>query len=286
MVRRVKLGVDIPNYGYFGDPRRIADFARRAEDAGWDGLSLWDHIYIEPGNVVADPWVALAAAATVTKRISLQMLVTPTPRRRPWKLARECVSLDQLSNGRFVFGVGIGNPPGPEFGVFGDPTDDRRRGEMLDESLAILTGLWSGDTFSHDGDHYRLEEVQFLPTPVQRPRIPIWAAGVWPRKKPFRRAAQWDGVAAIAVDDEGDFRDVTLQDVKDIRAYIDAHRQSGEPYDVAIVGGWPADHAAARDHLDEYADAGVTWFRTGWAPWQGIDMEAWIESVYQGPPGR
>lgn len=279
----MKLGVDIPNFGRFGDPRAIADFARRVEDAGWDGLSLWDHINLR-GNAMADPWVALSAAATVTERISLQMLVTPTPRRRPWKLARECVSLDQLSNGRFVFGVGIGNPPDSEFAAFGDPTDDRRRGDMLDESLDILTGLWSGEPFSYDGEHYRLDDVQFQPTPIQQPRIPIWVAGVWPRKKPFRRAARWDGVAAIAVDERGDFRDVTPQDVKDIRAYIDEHRLTDEPYEVAMVGGWPADPVAAGDHLAEYAAAGVTWFRTGWAPWLDFSIEEWIESVLEGPP--
>ena len=130
---RMKYGIDIPNFGYWADPRHVAEFAREIEDAGWDGLSIWDHLLLWHGNEVGDPWIALAAAAAATERISLMMMVTPLPRRRPWKVAREAVSLDQLSNGRFILGVGIGYPPDEEFGTFGEPTDDRLRADMLDE---------------------------------------------------------------------------------------------------------------------------------------------------------
>ena len=153
----MKYGIDIPNFGYWADPRHVAEFAREIEEAGWDGLSIWDHLLLWPGNVVGDPWIALAAAAATTDRISLMMMVTPLPRRRPWKVAREANSLDQLSSGRFILGVGIGYPPEEEFGAFGEPTDDRLRADMLDEGLDVITGLWGGEPFSYEGDHYQLK---------------------------------------------------------------------------------------------------------------------------------
>ena len=196
----MRHGVDIPNFGPWSDPRHVADFASRIEAAGWDGLSVWDHMLIWSGNEVADPWILLAAAASATEEITLMNLVAPLPRRHPWKLAREAVSVDLLSGGRFVLGVGIGWPTDPEFTAFHQETDLKVRGDMLDEGLEIVAGLWSGKPFSFSGEHYTIDEVTFLPTPLQQPRIPIWVAGMWPNRRPFRRAARWDGVAPIGHD--------------------------------------------------------------------------------------
>ena len=169
----MRYAIDIPNFGHWSDPRNVAEFAGQIEEAGWDGLSIWDHILIWDGNEVADPWILLAAAASATERITLMNLVAPLPRRHPWKLAREAVSIDLLSGGRFVLGVGIGWPTDPEFTRFHQEADMKVRGDMLDEGLNIVTGLWSGEAFSHAGEHYTVEEVTFLPRPLQQPRIPI-----------------------------------------------------------------------------------------------------------------
>ena len=117
--------VDVPNFGRWADPAAFAQFAADVEAAGWDGLSVWDHILVEDGLDVADPWVLMTAAAMRTEHLKLMMMVTPLPRRHPWKLARESVTLDLLSEGRLVLGVGIGWPTDPEFTRFHGPTDLR-----------------------------------------------------------------------------------------------------------------------------------------------------------------
>ncbi|NNC93767.1 MAG: LLM class flavin-dependent oxidoreductase [Acidimicrobiia bacterium] len=279
----MKYGIDIPNFGYWADPRHVAEFARQIEDAGWDGLSIWDHLLVWQGNEVGDPWIALAGAAAATDRISLMMLVTPLPRRRPWKVAREAVSLDQLSGGRFVLGVGIGYPPEEEFATFGEPTDDRLRADMLDEGLDIVTGLWSGDPFSYDGEHYQLAEVTFAPGPVQQPRIPIWVAGMWPNRRPFRRAARYDGVAPIILRD-GQFEDITPESLTEMLTYVNEHRRDDTPFDVTVPGSVLADPARARDTIAALQEAGMTWWREGWNPDGTVSVEDWHARVLQGPP--
>ena len=178
----MRFGLIVQMTGSLGYPQPLARLAREAEAAGWDGFFIWDVFggdSAAPAPVV-DPWIALAAIAATTERIRFGPMVTPLPRRRPWKLAREAASLDQLSGGRLILGVGIGTPP-EEFARFGEQVDPRIRAEMLDEGLEVLTGLWSGEPFSFQGRHYRVEEATLLPRPVQQPRIPIWVGGTWPR---------------------------------------------------------------------------------------------------------
>lgn len=194
----MRFAIDTPQFGPYANPRTLAELARRAEDAGWDGFFIWDHINVNWPEQVADPWVALAAIASVTSKIRLGAMVTPLARRHPWKVARETVTLDHLSNGRLVFGAGLGTDIFGELSTFGTAGDDRIRAQMLDEGLQILTSLWSGERVSFAGKHFNFSETQFLPKPVQSPRIPIWIAGTWPHKLPFRRAARYDGVVAVA----------------------------------------------------------------------------------------
>lgn len=279
----MRYAIDIPNFGYWSDPRRMADFARGVEEAGWDGISLWDHILGWDGNEVADPWILLTAAAVATESITLISMVTPLPRRHPWKLARETVSLDLLSGGRLVLGVGIGYPPEEEFGRFGMPVDERVRADMLDEGLGIVTGLWSGEPFEHTGEHYQVGPVTFLPTPLQKPRIPIWVAGMWPKRRPFRRAARWDGVAPIAFEN-GEFRDITPEDIEAILALVAEHRISDAPFEVAVAGSVLTRGAAGREQAAALAAAGATWWREGWDPNSGISTEDWLAAVMDGPP--
>ncbi len=188
MSARLKTAIYLPNYGPFGDARAIADLARDAESAGWDGFFLWDHIaaHDDAGDSLpcADPWLALTAAAMQTTSIMLGTTVTPLPRRRPHKLARETVTLDRLSGGRLILGVGIGGGQS-EWDHLGEETDQRSRGRMLDEGLDVLTGLWSGEPFQFDGEHYHIEQAQFLPPPFQQPRIPVWVGGKLAEQTPI-----------------------------------------------------------------------------------------------------
>jgi alkanesulfonate monooxygenase SsuD/methylene tetrahydromethanopterin reductase-like flavin-dependent oxidoreductase (luciferase family) len=279
----VQHAVDIPNFGRWSDPREVARFARDIEDAGWDGLSIWDHILVEDGMEVADPWILLAAAAAATERITLMNLVAPLPRRHPWKLSREAVSIDLLSGGRFVLGVGIGWPTDPEFTRFHQEEDLKTRGDMLDEGLAILTGLWSGEPFSFLGEYYTVDQVTFRPRPLQQPRIPIWVAGMWPGGRPFRRAAAWDGIAPIGFDGS-DFHDLEPEDIRAIVDFTNAHRTCSDPLDVTVAWSRLADRTRARDRIAALGDAGVTWAREAWHPWTGFEFDDWRRAVLQGPP--
>src|SRR5215211_309557 len=132
----MRYAINMPHFGPFGDPRRLAELAREAEQAGWDGFFLWDHLLFEQPLPMVDPWVAMAAMAMTTERIKLGALVTPLPRRRPRKLAREIVTLDHLSNGRLIVGVGIGGDWWGEYSAFGESPDDKLHAAMLDEGLA------------------------------------------------------------------------------------------------------------------------------------------------------
>src|SRR5215212_8630121 len=230
----MRYAINLPNFGTFGNPRLMAELAVEAEAAGWDGFFIWDHVlWIAPNNEpVAEPWVTLAAMAMATERIRIGPMVTPLPRRRPWQVARQAVTLDQLSNGRTVLGVGIGGDWFGDYSRFGEPPDDRTHGEQLDEALQVVTGLWGSVPFSFTGQHYTVHETQFLPAAVQ-PRIPIWVAGVWPGTKPFRRAAQYDGVAPIPrVQDAG----ITPADVRQMLEYIRPLRAEAAPFDVVLSG--------------------------------------------------
>jgi alkanesulfonate monooxygenase SsuD/methylene tetrahydromethanopterin reductase-like flavin-dependent oxidoreductase (luciferase family) len=285
----MQYAVELGPYAAHADPRALGRLARTAEDAGWDGFFIWDAMYHDAYDLPKpDPWIALAAVAMSTERIRLGPMVTPLPRRRPWKVARETVSLDQLSGGRLILGVGIGDPPDREFGWFGEETDPKVRAQMLDEALEIIVGLWSGQPFSYAGQHYHLHEVTFQPTPVQQPRIPIWVGGWWPNKPPMRRAARWDGVHQGQL--SGAF---TPREVRDLRAYIATHRTASGPFDVAIAGSTPGDDPVQGAALvASFAEAGVTWWIEGIGPdstdvpsagdvWPIAAME---RRIAQGPP--
>jgi alkanesulfonate monooxygenase SsuD/methylene tetrahydromethanopterin reductase-like flavin-dependent oxidoreductase (luciferase family) len=191
----VCCAVGLPNVGDYGDPRLLLELGGLAERSGWDGVFIWDHVaYRERGWPVADPYVALAAIAAVTSRVRLGVLVSALARRRPWKFARETASLDVISAGRLIVGVGSGSQAHEEFAAFGEDADPRVRAARLDEGLDIVLGLWTGEPFAYRGRYYSVEETVFRPRPVQRPRVPVWVAGRWPARRPFQRAARFDGV--------------------------------------------------------------------------------------------
>jgi alkanesulfonate monooxygenase SsuD/methylene tetrahydromethanopterin reductase-like flavin-dependent oxidoreductase (luciferase family) len=276
----MRFAIDVPNFGAYADPRTLAALAREAEDAGWDGFFIWDHIQVGWPDPVADPWVALAAIAAATSRVRLGPLVTPVFRRNPWKLAREAVSLDYLSNGRLVLGVGLGDDIFTEITTFNGSLDNRVRAAMLDEGLAVLTGLWSGAPFSFAGSHYVVRETTFLPTPIQQPRIPIWVAGMWPNKPPFRRAARYDGVVPISTNIE---HSLPPDEVRALIIYIRKHRSSAAPFDVVCSGETNAGSIRAREIVAPYAEAGATWWLESVLPWK-TSFADFRARVVAGPP--
>lgn len=278
----MKFAFNIPNFGPFADASAVADLAATAERSGWDGFFVWDHIVFADGMPVGDPWVILTAVAMSTERIAIGPMVTPLPRRRPWVVARQAVTLDHLSGGRLVLGVGIGVPPQVEFGTFGEPIGVPERAALLDEALDVIVGMWSGEPFSYEGDHYRVKETTFLPRPFQQPRIPIWVAGTWPNRGPFRRAARFDGAFPLA-DDNGMPTLITPEGVREVVADVASHRADMTGFDVSAATVLTGDAAADRERLSAFADAGVTWAQIGPANEKETlaDIDRWIAV---GPP--
>jgi alkanesulfonate monooxygenase SsuD/methylene tetrahydromethanopterin reductase-like flavin-dependent oxidoreductase (luciferase family) len=193
----MRHAIFVPNFGTFSDPALVADLAAAAEAAGWDGWFLWDHVVHRSGDEqLADPWITLAAVAVATSTMWIGPMITPVPRRRPWNVARQAATLDHLSRGRTVLGVGIGASGTPEFSQFSEEPDPVVRGEMLDEGLQVIRELWRGQEIHHSGAHYRVEGVTFVPRPVQDP-LPVWVAAVWPARRPVRRAARFEGIVPL-----------------------------------------------------------------------------------------
>ncbi len=273
----MRFAINVPNFGAFFDPRTVADLARETEEAGWDGFFLWDHINFDHPLPMADPWIVLAVVAAATSRIRIGTMVTPLPRRRPWKVARETATLDHLSGGRVTLGVGLGNPANTEYEAFGEESDLRIRAARLDEAIEVLTRLWSGERQDFDGVYYQLNAVQFAPPPVQG-RIPIWVATTWPNRGPLRRAARWDGVFALKGLEYG----LNPAEVRTIAGEVTGLRSAlglDGPFDIVHGGQLPADPSAARDYLQPFADAGLTW-------WQAVewDLDAVRSLIHRGPP--
>ena len=240
----------LPIFDDLADPRVLVQLAVEAEDAGWDGMFLWDHIrWREPVRGAADPWIALTAMACATSRIRIGPMVTPLARRRPAKLARETASLDIFSGGRLTLGVGIGSDEfGQEYSITGEDVDDKTRAEKLDESLQILQAAWSGEEVRHRGRHFTVDGMRFLPRPVQRPGVPVWVGGYHGKVKPLRRAARYQGYFPIGVDSPDQIAEAVAQ-------IVELRRQAGADdgeYDV-VISLLPDEDPAG------YAAAGATW---------------------------
>jgi len=262
----MRYAITLPNIDY--DARVIAELGVEAEKAGWDGVFVWDCINMRD-QAAHDPWMLLAAIAARTERVRFGPLITPLSRRRPWKLARETVTLDHLSNGRLILPVGLGETNDGGFSKVGEELERKKRARMLDESLHILNGLWSGEPFSYDGEHYHMQEMTFLPAPVQSPRIPIWVVGAWQREKSMQRALRYDGIIPAKMNDDGSFADMTPADLRAMKTYIDARRTLTTPFDIVMEGETPGDDAEkAASIVQPLAEAGMTW---------------WLEAVWKTP---
>jgi alkanesulfonate monooxygenase SsuD/methylene tetrahydromethanopterin reductase-like flavin-dependent oxidoreductase (luciferase family) len=199
----VRNALNLPLFGPLSDPTAVVEIAQCAEEHGWDAVFVWDHVLSplpEPWDI-ADPWIVLAAVAASTQRIRIGPMVTPLPRRRLIKLARETVTLDHLSRGRLTLGLGLGGDTGRELSAFGEITDVRRRAQGLDEGVDLLVRLWSGERVRHDG-FFTVDDVAITPAPVQSPRIPMWFAAKGDAQAPARRAAHFDGLFPFEVDND------------------------------------------------------------------------------------
>jgi alkanesulfonate monooxygenase SsuD/methylene tetrahydromethanopterin reductase-like flavin-dependent oxidoreductase (luciferase family) len=267
----VRYAVSCPNVG---DPGELVALARVAEAAGWDAFTLWDHLHLSRAARldVHDPFVVLGGAAVVTQRILLGTLVTPVARRRPWKLAKELVTLDHLSGGRLLVGVGLGVPVDDEFAAFAEVTDDRTRAERLDEGLAVVDAVLQGRPVRHEGAHFRVD-ADLLPGGVQRPRAPIWVAAFAPNRRPLRRAARYEGVVPLSGAGAPVGPDEIATFLRSEPELVEAMARPG--YDV-VMGRAPGIPA------DAYADAGATWLvESAWPEGDWFDDLA--RRVRQGP---
>lgn len=251
---RLQSALWLPIFDELADPVVVARLAAEAEEAGWHGVFVWDHLrWRAPVQQVADPWITMAAIATATESLRFGPMVTPLARRRPAKLARETATLDRLSGGRLTLGVGLGSDRyGQEFSVTGDETDDRRRGQMLDESLEILAAAWSGEPVHHHGEHYTVDGFSFLPTPIQRRGVPVWVAGQPGNVKPLRRAARHDGFFPVNLEHPDQLADV-------VTTIAGLRPRESTPYDIAVALPPGADPAP-------YVEAGATWWLTEFEP--------------------
>jgi hypothetical protein len=274
----MKYGFVMPR----GDARTAADLAHEAEAAGWDAFFVWEPVW------GIDAWIALTAAAMCTERIRLGTLITPVSRMRPWKLASETATLDNLSNGRVILAVGLGAID-TGFEAFGEVTDRKTRAELLDEGLDILTGLWRGQPFRYDGKHYQIKPTKFLPPPppVQQPRIPIWVVGAWPRMKSMRRVLRYDGLLPNTMSEAGKHREMTTRDLREMKMFIEEHRTAKTPFDIIVEGTTRGDNPKqAAATVRKWANAGATWWIE--AMWSNADRrgarKAVLKRIRQGPP--
>ena len=302
----LQRGLAVPCFAE--DPMELARLGIEAERAGFDGFFLWDHMVFSntgEGPPIVDPWLVLAVVAASTTRIRLGTMITPVPRRRPWQLARETTTLDRLSNGRLILGVGIGSPAYGDFGIFHEPSGERERAELLDEGLDVLAGLWSGEKFSYQGSHFTVDPVRFTPTPVQRPRIPVWVGGVLPAARPIARAARWDGMVPIRFAG-GSLVRPSAEDIAETAATLAAARgsataaagnaaagqasgpagQAAAPaadYDMVVWAEIAAEPAKVPEIAIPYQASGATWWIETAKPeprwWEGVQ-----ERVARGVP--
>lgn len=283
----MKFGISIKNGGKFSDIQEVIDLAVDAEEAGWDGFFPWDHIiHVGTGQVeMFDPWIVLAGVAARTKKIRLGPMITPLARRRPWKVARETVSLDNLSKGRLILGVGLGSTVNNDFERFGEERNVKIRAEKLDESLDILQGLWKGEPFAFKGKHYSIaENTTFKPKPYgDKTKIPIWVGGgswSW-TTKPFQRAARYDGVFPEFKDKNGE---VVAKYYEKLSSFIKKHRGHTKNFDFINLGKLPKRESNVKEYFKPIIESGVlNWWVERVYQWKG-DIKEIREKIKEGPP--
>lgn len=244
---------------YLGDlttPENVVEYAVAAEDAGWDGVFLADGLGNEAPTI--DPWTTMSVIASQTDEITLGTWITPVPRRHPWQLAHDVATVDHLSDGRVMFGGGLGNPG--NYTMFGTEWNPTELGKKYDEALEVITGLWQGDPLDYEGDFFTTDDAELPLTPVQEPRVPVVLGGWWPHKKPFQRAAEWDGImpgtpAMFGGGAQGE--PVTGSPEEEVRAMLDYYRGlTDDPGEILLPIDTPE---VPPDFADTCRELGATW---------------------------
>lgn len=277
----MRFGIHLPIFEPYAEPATLVEFAVAAEGSGWDGVFVWDHVWFPGSPATADPWIALAAIAQATSSVTLGPLVTPLARRRPWKLARETATLDRLSAGRLVLGVGLGVPR--DYELFGEPVDARARGDATDEAIELLRELWSERPVQYAGAHFTVradgeEKPAFRPGPHGGREIPLWAAArLGSPERPFRRAAALDGVAPVPASSDPESA-VTPEQLAAVVERVARHRPSLDGFEVVAIASSSGGHSPSA-----FASAGATWFVEDLHPRWG-PLERARELVAAGPP--
>ena len=278
------------NFGFIipaGTSKEIVKLASEAEDAGWDGVFYYDDIYTDGRTEMSAAWPIMAAIAMTTKRIRFGSLLTAIGRRRPWEVARESVTVDHLSNGRLILPTGLGWVGDGAYTKAGMPSERRVRAEMLDEGLEILDGLWSGRPFRYTGKYNQLKTMTFLPRPVQRPRIPIWVVGAWPRPKSMRRVLKYDGLIPVIKKADGSHEEeIPPEKIREMKEFVESNRMVGgrmrREFDIIKDGVTPSNEKKAKEIVTPYAESGATWWtETMWGVKRISDVRNRIRA---GPP--
>lgn len=274
----VRHGLFLPPFDGLADVERMADLAVLAEETGWDGFFVWDHLcYPAPVRDILDPYICLAVIAARTRRVLLGPMVTPLIRRRPQVVARQAVALDRLSKGRLVMGFGIGDDyPGSELACFCELTDAVERGRALDEGLAIFLGLVSGEEVNITGEFFTARDVAFRPGAYRPEGIAVWTAGRWPNRAPVRRAARHHGMVVIQMTEP--------EQVGELKMRLEEDGADLDRFDIVVWGQRDEKMEYRSDErYTQWAEAGATWFLTGPGPFHLVYDEV-REYVAAGPP--
>ena len=274
----MRFAIDVAPFGELADPVVLVRLAQAAESAGWDGLSIWDSTGVSMGTVAADPFLALAAVAAATKRLRLILSVVALPRRRPQLVAQSVGTLDRLSGGRVVLGVGAGGDPA-DFEAFGEGAPGAERVARMDADLDVIDPWLRGEPATVDAPG--ASPVSVGPLPIQQPRPPIWLGGMKPGA--LRRAARWDGWIAIAMADDGSAMVLTPDAFGEMVRTIHAERAVAGlagAFDVAVFG---CSDPASPGTVQAFGDAGATWWLESLSLMRG-PVERLLEIIEAGPP--
>lgn len=272
----MRYGFVIPS----GTGPQQLELAILADQHGWDGVFVWEAAY------GIDAWTLLGAMAARTTQVKLGTMLTPLPWRRPWKVASQALTLDQLSNGRAILAIGLGAVD-DFLGTTGEELDRKKRADMLDEGIELIRGLWDGN-MEHTGPHFQMDlsgrtDLPVTAIPVQA-HIPIWCVGAWPRPKSMERILRCDGILPnVWRQDRWDRAEPT--DVQPMLRWLRERGGAGEGFDFIVEGTTTPENAA--ETVDPFAEAGATWWLE--ADWSSFDnpagqQEALKQRILAGPP--
>lgn len=282
-VGSLRFGLSLANFGDFADARRVADLARLAEDSGWEALLVWDHLAFTWGPPSGDPWTLATAAALATDRLLVGTDVAVIARERPLPFANRIATIDRLSGGRVVLGVGIGGAA-DEYRKAGEPVELRQRAALTDEMLSVVRPLLAGETVTHQGPGTIVDDVTLAPLPVGAP-VPVWIGGE--SRGARRRAARHDGWIPYPYDEAGNLTmgpDTMAGHLREIRAERSAAGLPADaPFAVAMHGETPGPGEEGSAVVRLWAQAGATWWLESLHGFRGTTDEL-VARVVAGPP--